>query len=425
MKPTVIIIGAGAAGLMAATELCNQYHVIILEALPRIGGRIHSIKSDDGIIEAGAEFVHGNLPVTQMLLKKAGIDYVEISGEMYRKKDGHLAVVKEMTEGWDRLMQEMNQLKEDCTMEELLQKHFIGPENELLRKNVQSYAAGFDLADISKVSVKALCDEWNAEEEENYRIPAGYSALINFLQHQSIEAGVSIQINSQVKTVQWERGVVKLQTINGQQYTVDKLLVTVPISILQQSLSKGHIEFLPVLDLIENNAVNIGFGAVIKVILQFRKAFWQEDAGFILSNEIFPTWWTQLPDKIPRLTGWVGGPPAAAISNDTDSVILQKALASLAAIFNIGILDLEKELVQSWVFNWQKSEFVIGGYSYPTLNAEAAKSALTTPIEQTLFFAGEALYSGDHPGTVEAALDSGMRAASLIKKANEHSNFIL
>ena len=55
-----------------------------------------------------------------------------------------------------------------------------------------------------------------------------------------------------------------------------------------------------------------------------------------------------------------------------------------------------------------------GGYSYSLPASEQAKKVLATPVENTLFFAGEALYAGDAPGTVEAAFITGQEAAVAI-----------
>ena len=60
-EPSVIIVGAGAAGIAAATRLLdnNITDVIILEAEARIGGRVHSVEFGDAFVDMGAEWCHG------------------------------------------------------------------------------------------------------------------------------------------------------------------------------------------------------------------------------------------------------------------------------------------------------------------------------------------------------------------------------
>jgi monoamine oxidase len=65
-KESLIIVGAGATGLMAAYQLADTFNITILEASAETGGRIRTIEG----MEAGAEFVHGDLPLTMELLKK-------------------------------------------------------------------------------------------------------------------------------------------------------------------------------------------------------------------------------------------------------------------------------------------------------------------------------------------------------------------
>jgi monoamine oxidase len=92
MKNTVLIIGAGAAGLMAARTLSNAGKTVtVLEARNRTGGRIHTL-SDTLFFkhtELGAEFVHGNLPVTLKLFKEAKINYRSANAEMWRYENGN------------------------------------------------------------------------------------------------------------------------------------------------------------------------------------------------------------------------------------------------------------------------------------------------------------------------------------------------
>jgi monoamine oxidase len=94
--------------------------------------------------------------------------------------------------------------------------------------------------------------------------------------------------------------------------------------------------------------------------------------------------------------------------------VLQYALYSLAGIFGLPVLFLERELVASQITDWGVDPYALGAYSWDTLNSKKARQFLQQPVENTLYFAGEALYEGAHPGTVEAALISGLEAAKKI-----------
>src|SRR5580700_11729613 len=87
---TIIVIGAGAAGLIAARELARAGRkVTILEARDRCGGRIHPLPAAEfGYpTESGAEFVHGEAPVTRRLLREAGLSLLPIQGARWTMQD--------------------------------------------------------------------------------------------------------------------------------------------------------------------------------------------------------------------------------------------------------------------------------------------------------------------------------------------------
>ena len=161
----------------------------------------------------------------------------------------------------------------------------------------------------------------------------------------------------------------------------------------------------------------IGFGSVLKIILHFKNEFWAKEnknISLASSDQKIPTWWTQLPEKNKILTGWLGGPNAEKLSARTDKEILKIALQSLSVIFNFSVENLQEQIISFHIFKWHKEKFSNGAYTYPLSKTNQAIKKLTTPIKQTLFFAGEALYIGDAPGTVEAALESGKKTASKI-----------
>src|SRR6185312_12606667 len=105
-----------------------------------------------------------------------------------------------------------------------------------LRRQAIAYAEGFDVADIKKVSVKFLYHEWSHEEAVNFRIPAGYGALINYLAAECEKKNCRIITDEPVKQIDWETNSAIVYTSGGKKYDAEKVIVTVPISILQKTL---------------------------------------------------------------------------------------------------------------------------------------------------------------------------------------------
>ena len=69
-------------------------------------------------------------------------------------------------------------------------------------------------------------------------------------------------------------------------------------------------------------------------------------------------------------------------------------------------------LLEAWyVHDWQADPFSRGAYSYIRVGGFDAPAVLSRPIENTLFFAGEATDTSGHGGTVHGALASGKRVA--------------
>jgi monoamine oxidase len=418
---TTIIIGGGAAGLMAAYELSkHKNHVIILEAKNRLGGRIFTTTDNNFSepIEAGAEFIHGNLPLTISLLKEAGLNYHAIAGKMFQLEAGKFHQQKNKDAHWGKVMKQMQQLEVDMTLDDFLNTFFKDDKYVELRESVKNFAGGFDLADAAKASVKSLAREWNEEMEKQYRIDGGYMQLINYLETECRKNGCIINTNCCVKKINWQKDEVNINTMCSRFFKGNKIIITVPVSVLQaKDDNENYIEFAPSIPQHIKAAKNIGFGTVIKILLEFSEAFWKQQSnnvGFIFTSQKIPTWWTQLPSDNAILTGWVGGEKAVALRDKTNEEILDIALQSLSNAFAINKDDLQLKLKASSVYNWYKEPDINGGYSYNTLESVAAKKILRQPVDDIIFFCGEALFEGTPVATVEAALDSGRKTASTV-----------
>ncbi len=421
----IIIIGAGAAGLMAAAELSKAgQKVIVLEARDRVGGRVYTITDNafEQHIEAGAEFIHGNLKTTLSLLGEAGLPYDETAGRFFRFENNHWKNEDDENIDWTELMNKLNALKEDTTIAQFLNTNFNNEKYAKLRQSIKAFAEGYDAADITKASAFALRKEWEQEDEPQYRVTNGYIQLINFLKDKCQANGSVIHLSTIVKKAEWNNNKVKITTKDALTYEANKLVVTVPVSILQSDKNaEAFIEFIPSIHSYTDAYKQIGYGSVIKILLQFDKAFWEDEiknAGFILSDQKIPTWWTQLPSHNSLLTGWKAGASVNELRNASNELILQQALESLASIFKKSGEEIQKHLSAYKVFNWSNDPFSLGGYSYATIQTQEAKKLLNTPLHKTIYFAGEALAEDSAAGTVEAALSSGFETAQKALKDN-------
>jgi len=419
-KASVIIIGAGASGLMAALELSRAgRNVIVLEARDRLGGRIHTIQG----IEAGAEFVHGDLPLTESLLRQAGIALRDAGGKMYRSEKGQWQTANAPLKGWPELIERMGLLEEDITVAAFLQECYPGKEHALLAQNMRRYAEGYDLADIETASTLALFQEWSKEEQPQHRLQGGYQRLIHYLAEEARAKGCVIHTSAVVKEINWESHSVRVRTGEGNIFNAQAALITVPLGVLTAGPdTEAGIRFSPAVADRLAAAQWLGYGSVIKILLRFKKPFWEEQApgiGFLLSDQALPVWWTQAPEDQALLTGWFGGPRTAEYKEMNEEQVLREALASLSVVFGIAAPVLQALLSSYRVVDWSRDPFALGAYSFRTVGDSGARKLLNTPLDDTLFFAGEGLYVGDvPPGTVEAALVSGQVAAQAVLKAN-------
>jgi monoamine oxidase len=416
---TILIIGAGAAGLMAAYELSAAgYPVIVLEATERAGGRILT-QAGGGFsipVEAGAEFIHGFLPVTMKLLKEAGLTCRPVEGRMLRVRNGEWIRQDLFSGDWKELMQRMEELKEDVPIGTFLETYFSDERYALLRSSVRGFAEGYDLVDLRRASTLALYKEWQEEGDEQYRVNGGYGRLIDHLMLRCQEQGCVIHLSRPVREVRWQRGRVEAECGTGEIFTGNRLVVTVSLGMLQQMQgTPSAIDFTPGIPAYRQAAQEMGYGSVIKVLMEFRTSFWEMGIGFVLSDEPVPTWWMQDPSSGRLLTAWIAATAMRNFQALSEEEQMSSCIRSLASIFKVEEGFVRGELLVYSIHDWMKAPYICGGYSYETVGSEAARKQMHQPVEDTLFFSGEALYEGQALATVEAALCSGRETAAKIK----------
>ncbi|RYZ27491.1 MAG: FAD-dependent oxidoreductase [Chitinophagaceae bacterium] len=408
------VVGGGAAGLIGALELAlTGKSVAVLEAKDRCGGRINTHYLANGYpVELGAEFVHGNLPITQELAQKAGLRMYEVVGSIWQKKDGELKEQQDFIEDFGQLKSKFNQLEYDLPVDDFINVYLQGEQFHELRFTLRNYVEGYYAADIKNASTFALREELTKAEDEQFRLETGYQKLVDYLESECKKRSVQFHFSSAVRQLNWQSGKVEAITESGS-FIAKKALITVSMGVLQ---AEG-ITFSPSLSHISEAAKNLGFGHVKKINLWFEEAFWKNkfytnnkdlhDLNFLFSEETIPTWWTQHPRKEALISGWLGGPKAKQLQSSTEEEIIAKAIHSLSNIFGIDVIRLRQLLKEAKVYNWSADTHFKGAYSYEVVNGPYYMQKILQPVDNTIYFAGEGLHHGNEIGTVEAALQSG------------------
>jgi monoamine oxidase len=417
----VVIVGAGAAGLIAARDLSNAgVRVLLLEARDRIGGRILTHHTPNYPVELGAEFIHGRRTGTFDLAKKAGLHVGEIKWMMARRKGNQWIEDDALLEDVDKLFSMLSTDEFDQSFQDFIDGVDVDPE---IKQHGLRFVEGFHAADPRRISVHSLVisneEEERVDGEHQFRFADGYDALLKAISDSIDWKSCDLQLNAEVKEISWQKESVSLKTATGAEFQAARAIVTVPLSLLQA----GRLRFHPTLPEKEKAMRGLEMGPVLRVSLCFRNRFWDEqqqlrDASFVFSDDpVFPTWWTSNPLPFPLLTAWAAGRNAKALAGLTEGQRVNRALESLARILDADIQRLSGELQQGLSHDWEADPFSCGAYSYALVGGSKAAQELAAPVSETLFFAGEATQSQGDNATVHGAIASGIRVANEVLSA--------
>jgi len=423
----VIVIGAGAAGLAAAGLLAEAAQsVLLIEARERVGGRCWT-RAEPGValpVEMGAEFIHGSPDVTLEGLRRAGLVAIAAGGEHWYKQAGVLT----RGNAFRRIRMAMRRLphpQHDVSFATLLAR---APRSALphdVRAAARIMVEGFDAADSRRISAQTVRAEWTHADAANgaqSRPLNGYGALMAALAGKLAGGTCRLRLQSVVSAIPWQRGRVRVTyRVLGERRiaAARRAIVTLPLGVLQHATTAAaDVNFVPALTAKRAALKAMSAGTVVKTILQFHTPFWEaladgryRDAAFFHSpGTPFRTFWTAVPARMPLLTAWAGGPPAARLLQLTPERMVGAALRSVQSLFGPRI-DVAAELANWWWHDWQNDPYTRGAYTYVNAGGEGAREQLAEPLDDTLFFAGEATDYAGESGTVAAALGSGLRAA--------------
>jgi monoamine oxidase len=414
-----VVIGAGLAGLAAAGRLVEAGHsVTVIEARNRIGGRVWT-RREPGLstaIELGPEWLASHGAMHDLVLK-SDTTPIRSQGQFLIRRNGQWENVGDPARGTGRLFQQLRSLKgADRSLDVALAECCNEPAWADARVSLISYVQGFHAADPSRLSIRWLLEAEANDEvtESDVRVPEGLDRSIESMARQL--EGCPIRLETVARELRWRRGEVDIATSAGT-LKATSVIVTVPLPILKLPESAGGIRIFPELFEKQEALRQIEMGPVVKLAFRFTEPFWREIKplrGMLFVQALdqpIPTWWIPSREEDPFLIGWAGGPKAAQLANATSDALAALALASLSAALALPRETIEKKAVTCLTHDWNRDPYSLGAYTYVAAGGVEAHRVLAEPVEQTLFFAGEATCGSGLNATMEGALQSGRRAA--------------
>ncbi|OWR47430.1 hypothetical protein KGM_206203 [Danaus plexippus plexippus] len=448
-KYDTIIVGLGSAGTTAASTLAKAgKRVLALEAQDRVGGRVHTVQFGDGVVELGAEWIHGiekSRVYGTAITNNITIHRQEFDVRVYRS-DGALGNAGVFD---DLITFCLDAMDEPSGEAEPLGKYITGKLLPYMENKYPELRNDKDFMEEFLDIVNKVVDrhegsnDWNdATSNSNYELLGGsqemswhrhgyktfFELLLNTYKNGPGWPTLDIKLNKEVKLIKWPRdssGDVEVTCADGSVFTADNVIVTVSLGVLKE---RHQALFSPALPDEKVTAIEkIPIGVVGKIILSFAERWWPEKAAYIFQwlkpdKEKYEKWQVGLKD-ISAIKGsdntlkiWTIGEATKLIETLPEDVVKAKSMEVVRMFLgkNMTIPEPTGVLRTTWFSN----PFTRGCYSYDNLlmaKHPSARADLGAPLTNSegvlrVLFAGEAT-DLTHFSTVHGASDSGYREA--------------
>jgi len=399
----VIVVGAGAAGVAAARRLVEAgVAVQVLEARDRLGGRAATVATPLGIpVDIGCEWLHSAERNPWVgIARGLGFSIDEALPDWGQRVAWHKG--ESAQNDWIAARQAFDERCEEAAAGEidLPESALLDPDgrwNGLLRA-ISTWANGTEL---ERVSVKDHARYENSYL--NWRVLRGYGTLIS-----TYGANLPVRFGTRVERIDHGGKSLLVGTSSGD-LSARAVIVTIPTNLL----AAEAIRFRPALPDILSAAAGLPLGVADKLFLAIdgpvehlprdRHLIGHTDRTATGGYQIRPHGW-------PMIEGYFGGMLATGLEREGSEGMAAFALDELVGLFGSDFRRCLRPVAHS---AWVLDPLANGSYSCALPGHAGDRAVLARPIEDRLFFAGEAC-SIEFFGTAHGAYFSGIAAAEQV-----------
>ncbi len=427
----VIVVGAGLAGLAAATQLkADGARVTVIEAQDRVGGRVRTLRgafAEGQHAEAGGDFIDEGQQTIQKLAARHGLTLAPILRHGFAfiryKGTGSRGRPTVHEAPWGCLAR---LLEPQITAYRMADKRWDGPIARLLAAvsvarwlddvqaapDVRAAARGlrgFFLADPEDLSLLALVDQLASEasgQGKMYRIQGGNDQLPLALAR---SLGEEVHVRAVAQSVMQDKNGVRVavETSSGAssikgQYAI----LAVPATMLR------GMDMRPAPPPVQWRAFHaLKYGRVTKAVLQFDRTFWRKRGRAWAFGTDGPTgavW--DANEEQPGRAGIVTLMAGGQASEDCRKLVAQEGVDALVGSLRwLGVGSAR--LLHSRLMTWEDDPWVRGGYAFFDSGFDPSLREWLARPHGRVLFAGEHT-SVNWQGYMNGAVESGLRAAA-------------
>jgi len=401
-----VVIGAGAAGLAAARILVDAGHSVrVLEARNRIGGRAHTDTATLGFpVDLGCAWLH-NAEVNPFapIARRLGFHVIDQEPRWRRQvgqgtmPDAERDALDEAVDGYFATLRAAGAAGKDVSAATLLPPDGLGRP---LFDAIVSWIYAVDIEELSTL------DEANFEESHhNWPIREGYGSLVA-----AYGAGLPVSLSTPATRIDWSGRQVRIESGAGT-LGASAVIVTVPPNLLADEA----LLFSPRLPDAKRAAIeNLPLGVVNRIAFRFSgDPFGLPADSFVVGHgDRRRTCSLQIrPFDYPIVIGYFGG--AYARELEEQNGLAEGARAAIVNAFGSKAAEgLSEPVASSWFLDpWSR-----GAYSAARPGHGDCRADLAAPVDDRLFFAGEAT-SLNYGATCHGAHLSGIAAGEAVIRA--------